>query len=116
MIRGQDPVRLPSPRGVTKWILRECVRDLPPPSILARRPNEGFGVSLAPWFEPSSPARPRSPLRSHGRRCPRQFDARGACARWWNRRIRDDRRVRQVWALAVASSYGQSYLDAAPRR
>lgn len=35
--------------GVTKWALRESVRDLLPPAILARG-KQGFGVPLEHWF------------------------------------------------------------------
>ena len=35
--------------GVSKWVLRECVRPLLPSAILARG-KQGFGVPLDRWF------------------------------------------------------------------
>jgi asparagine synthase (glutamine-hydrolysing) len=40
--------------GTGKWIFREAIRDLVPPSVL-EKPKQGFAVPLAGWF--------RGPLR-----------------------------------------------------
>jgi asparagine synthase (glutamine-hydrolysing) len=43
------PSRLKQRNGVGKWVLREAIRDLVPPRVLAH-PKHGFGVPLARWF------------------------------------------------------------------
>jgi len=43
------PFELKLRGGVTKWALRESVRPLLPPAVLARG-KQGFGVPLASWF------------------------------------------------------------------
>ena len=99
--------------GVTKWILRESVRDLLPASILARG-KQGFGVPLTHWFGAEFGRLAREVL----------YDPRAAQRGWFDprgvRRVleapgqRDERRVRQVWALVCLELWAQTYLDRAP--
>jgi asparagine synthase (glutamine-hydrolysing) len=43
------PSRLKQRDGVGKWVLREAIRGLVPPRVLAH-PKQGFGVPLGRWF------------------------------------------------------------------
>ncbi len=97
----------------TKWILREAVRDLLPPSILARG-KQGFGVPLTHWFGGEFGRLAREVL----------YDPRAVRRGWLDpagvRAVveapgqRDERRVRQVWALVCLELWAQTFLDRAP--
>jgi asparagine synthase (glutamine-hydrolysing) len=96
--------------GVTKWILRECARDLLPPETLARG-KQGFGMPLGRWFGADFGRLARELLydpRSVGR----GWFAPGAVrdlleAPGWT----DDRRARRTWALVCLELWAQTYLD-----
>jgi asparagine synthase (glutamine-hydrolysing) len=99
--------------GVTKWILRESVKDLLPASILARG-KQGFGVPLTHWFGAEFGRLAREVLydpRSLGRGW---LDERGVRAVVERPGNRDERRVRQVWALVCLELWAQTYLDRPP--
>ena len=95
---------------VSKWILRECVRDLLPPSILARG-KQGFGVPLERWFGDDFGRLAREVL----------LDPRCVARGWLDpggvRRVlespdrRPDARARQVWTLLCLELWAQTYVD-----
>jgi asparagine synthase (glutamine-hydrolysing) len=96
--------------GVTKRILRESVRDLLPASILSRG-KQGFGVPLTHWFGAEFGRLAREVL----------YDPRATKRGWLDpkgvRHVieapgnRDERRVRQVWALVCLELWAQTMLD-----
>jgi asparagine synthase (glutamine-hydrolysing) len=95
---------------VSKWILKECVRDLLPPETL-RRGKQGFAVPLERWFGAEFGSLAREVLldpRSRGRGW---LDPRAV-----ERLLRapvsgDERRARQVWALVCLELWAQTFLD-----
>lgn len=96
--------------GVTKWALRESVRPLLPPTILARG-KQGFGVPLASWFGGAFGDLAREVLldrrcRDRGWLDPGAVErelARGATA--------DGSATRRVFALACLELWAQAWLD-----
>src|SRR5262245_16210506 len=84
--------------GVGKWLLRECVRDLLPPETLSRG-KQGFGVPLEHWFGAEFGRLAREVLLDRRARDRGWLDPRGVEAVLDGPGLRDDRRVRQVWAL-----------------
>ncbi|HTO92080.1 MAG TPA: asparagine synthase (glutamine-hydrolyzing) [Candidatus Sulfotelmatobacter sp.] len=96
--------------GVTKWILRESVRDLLPASILARG-KQGFGVPLEHWFGADFGRMAREVLYDSRARSRGWLDPAGVRAVVESPGMRDQRRVRQVWALVCLELWAQCYLD-----
>jgi len=96
--------------GVTKWILRESVRDLLPASTLARG-KQGFGVPLEHWFGADFGRLAREVLYDPRARSRGWLDPDGVRAVVESTGNRDQRRVRQVWALVCLELWAQSYLD-----
>jgi asparagine synthase (glutamine-hydrolysing) len=99
--------------GVSKWILRESVRDLLPASILARG-KQGFGVPLSHWFGSEFGRLAREVLydsRTLGRGW---LDPAGVRAVVESAGQRDERRVRQVWALVCLELWARTSLDRTP--
>ena len=94
--------------GVTKWVLKECVRDLLPPETLARR-KQGFGVPLQRWFGADFGRLARELLSD-----PR-FRGRG----WFDRSVvdgllsrpQDVATTRRIWALVCLELWAQTYQD-----
>jgi asparagine synthase (glutamine-hydrolysing) len=98
--------------GISKWILRECVRDLLPAETLARG-KQGFGVPLERWFGADFGRLAREVLldpRALGRGW---LDPRAAERLLEGNGARDDRRARQVWSLVCLELWAQTYLDRA---
>jgi asparagine synthase (glutamine-hydrolysing) len=98
--------------GVTKWILRESVRDLLPESIL-RRGKQGFGVPLEHWFGAEFGRLAREVLYDPRARARGWFDPAAVRDVVEGRTLRDERRSRQVWALVCLELWAQTYLDRA---
>ena len=96
--------------GVGKWLLRECVRDLLPPEILARG-KQGFGVPLEHWFGSEFGRLAREVLGDARARERGWLDPRGVADVLEAPGLRDERRVRQVWALVCLELWAQTYLD-----
>ncbi len=99
--------------SVSKWILRESVRDLLPASILARG-KQGFGVPLTHWFGAEFGRLAREVLydpRTLGRGW---LDPRGVRAVVEAPGNRDERRVRQVWALVCLELWARTCIDRVP--
>jgi asparagine synthase (glutamine-hydrolysing) len=96
--------------GVTKWILKEAVRDLLPPETLARG-KQGFGVPLERWFGTGFETLAREAL----------LDRRAAGRGWFEPReverlladrvTRPERSTRRLWTLVCLELWAQSYLD-----
>ncbi|NOT34458.1 MAG: asparagine synthase (glutamine-hydrolyzing) [Candidatus Eisenbacteria bacterium] len=93
----------------TKWILREAVRDLLPPEILARG-KQGFGVPLGHWLKGDLGDLARELL----------LDSRSSRRGWFEAREverllrgpgEDERRDRKVWALLCLELWAQCYVD-----
>ncbi|HEV2105443.1 MAG TPA: asparagine synthase (glutamine-hydrolyzing), partial [Candidatus Eisenbacteria bacterium] len=89
--------RLPFDRklrgGVGKWILRECVRDLLPPEILARG-KQGFGVPLERWFGGDFGRLAREILLDPRTRARGWLDPRGVAAVVHGHGLREERRAK----------------------
>jgi asparagine synthase (glutamine-hydrolysing) len=96
--------------GVGKWLLRECVRDLLPAEILARG-KQGFGVPLEHWFGAEFGRLAREVLHDRRARDRGWLDPRGVDGVLDAKGLRDERRVRQVWALVCLELWAQSFLD-----
>jgi len=90
--------------NTTKWIRREVVRDLLPPSILARG-TQGFGVPLERWFGEDFGRLAREVL----------FGPRARARGWLGPReapgARASTRVGQVWTHVCLELWAQSYVD-----
>jgi asparagine synthase (glutamine-hydrolysing) len=95
---------------VTKWVLRECVRPLLPPAIMARG-KQGFGVPLERWFAGDFGRLAREVLLD--RRC----RERGWLAAPEVERLlagdglRDAVRAKRVYTLVCLELWAQCYLD-----
>ena len=97
---------------VSKWILRECVRDLLPPAILARG-KQGFGMPLERWLGDDFGRLAREVLldpRCAGRGW---LDAREVGRVLESRERRPDAHARQVWTLLCLELWAQTYVDRA---
>jgi asparagine synthase (glutamine-hydrolysing) len=104
------PFELKLRGGVGKWLLRECVRDLLPAEILARG-KQGFGVPLQHWFGAEFGTLAREVLRDRRARERGWLDPKGVEEVLEGPGLRDERRVRQVWALVCLELWAQTYLD-----
>jgi asparagine synthase (glutamine-hydrolysing) len=96
--------------GRTKWILRECVKDLLPPEILARG-KQGFAVPLERWFGDDFGRLAREVLYDPRVRSRGWLDARGLQSLIERPHARDARQARQVWALVCLELWAQTALD-----
>ena len=96
--------------GVTKWILKESVRDLLPPETLARG-KQGFGVPLERWFGGDFGRLAREVLLDPRARARGWLDPRGVSRVLRDGGAREDRRARQVLALVCLELWAQTYLD-----
>jgi asparagine synthase (glutamine-hydrolysing) len=96
--------------GVTKWVLREAVRDLLPPSILARG-KQGFGVPLTHWFGAEFGRLAREVLEDSRVRARGWLDPREVRTVLATPDSGDGNHVRQVWALVCLELWAQTYLD-----
>ncbi len=95
---------------VTKWVLRECVRPLLPPAILARG-KQGFGVPLERWFSGDFGRLAREVLldrrcRERGWLAPAAVE--GLLA---GDGLRDAVRAKRVYTLLCLELWAQCYLD-----
>jgi asparagine synthase (glutamine-hydrolysing) len=104
------PMRYKLKSGVGKWLLRESVRDLLPPEILAR-PKQGFGVPLEHWFGSGFGALARDVLLDPRARARGLFDPRGVESLLHDTRGRGQRRTRQIWALLCLEMWFQTFVD-----
>jgi asparagine synthase (glutamine-hydrolysing) len=95
---------------VTKWILKESVRDLLPPEILARG-KQGFAVPLARWFGAEFGRLAREVLLDPRARRRGWLDPRGVQALLDGPGLRDEQRARRVWALVCLELWAQTYVD-----
>jgi len=95
---------------VGKWILRESVRDLLPPSILARG-KQGFGVPLQHWFGADFGRLAREVLEDPRARGRGWLDTSAVREVLATPDSGNGRRVRQVWALVCLELWAQTYLD-----
>lgn len=96
--------------GVSKWILKECVKDLLPPETL-QRGKQGFGVPLERWFGSDFGRLAREVLLDPRARARGWLDAPGVERVLHGGDAREDRRARQVFALVCLELWAQTYLD-----
>jgi len=96
--------------GVTKWILKESVRDLLPAETLARG-KQGFGVPLERWFGGDFGRLAREVLLDPRARRRGWLDPAGVEAVLAGGDLREDRRARQVFALVCLELWAQTWLD-----
>ena len=96
--------------SVSKWILRECVKDLLPLETL-RRGKQGFGVPLERWFGDDFGRLAREVLLDPRARARGWLDPRGVEGVLKAGDAREDRRARQVLALVCLELWAQTYLD-----
>jgi asparagine synthase (glutamine-hydrolysing) len=95
---------------VSKWILKECVRDLLPPETLARG-KQGFGVPLEHWFGAEFGTLAREVLLDSRARGRGWLDSGAVEDVLHAPGMRRERRVRQVWALVCLELWAQTCLD-----
>jgi asparagine synthase (glutamine-hydrolysing) len=95
---------------VGKWLLRESVKDLLPPEILAR-PKQGFGVPLEHWFGTDFGRLAREVLLDSRPRWRGWFDRKGVERMVTDTGTKDDRRSKQIWALLCLEMWFQTYVD-----
>jgi len=104
------PFRYKQRNGVSKWVLRECVRPLLPAGILARG-KQGFGVPLHRWFAGDFGRLAREVLLD--RRCRERgwLHAPEVERLLSGRHLRDELRAKRVFALVCLELWAQCYLD-----
>ncbi len=97
--------------GMTgKWILRESLKGLLPPSILARS-KQGFGVPLTHWFGGGFDRLAREVLLDPRARARGWLDPAAIERQLSDVGSRDERRTRQTWALLCLELWAQTYVD-----
>ena len=104
------PFRMKYRDGVTKWALRECVKDLLPPAILARG-KQGFGVPLDRWFEGSFGTLAREVLLDRRARERGWLDPAAVEHVLADSDLRDERRAKQVFTLVCLELWAQCWID-----
>jgi len=96
--------------GVTKWVLRECVRPWLPPAILARG-KQGFGVPLERWFGGGF-GRMAAEVLLDARTRQRGWLDDGAVRRLLaGERLGDAMRAKRVYTLLCLELWARCYLD-----
>jgi asparagine synthase (glutamine-hydrolysing) len=95
---------------VGKWILRESVRDLLPPEILARG-KQGFAMPLDRWLGGSFGALAHDVLTDPRARGRGWLDPRAVDGVLDDPGPRPERRARQAWALVCLELWARTYLD-----
>jgi asparagine synthase (glutamine-hydrolysing) len=96
--------------GVSKWVLRESVKDLLPPETLARG-KQGFAVPLERWFGGRFGSLAREVLLDPGVERRGWLDRRGI-----ERLLRapgplEERQAKQMFALVCLELWARTYLD-----
>lgn len=104
------PFELKLRGGVSKWILKESVRDLLPHETLARG-KQGFAVPLEKWFGHGFERLARETLLDARARGRGWFDARAVERVLADRVTRPERLTRRLWALVCLELWAQAYLD-----
>ncbi len=100
--------------GVSKWILKECVRDLLPPETLARG-KQGFGVPITRWLGAGFGTLSREVLLDDRTRGRGWLEGR-ALERLLSREDLDsEQQARKLWALVWLELWARTYLDRASR-
>ncbi len=95
---------------VSKWVLRECVRPLLPPAILARG-KQGFGVPLERWFAGDFGRLAREVLLDDRTRA-RGWLSPAALARLLaGEDLRDELRAKRVYTLVCLELWARGMLD-----
>jgi asparagine synthase (glutamine-hydrolysing) len=95
---------------VGKWILRESVRDLLPPEILARG-KQGFGMPIDRWLGGTFGALAREVLTDPRARGRGWFDPAAVERVLADPAQRAERRARQTWSLVCLELWARTYLD-----
>ena len=96
--------------GVTKWILKEAVRDLLPPETLART-KQGFAVPLERWLGRGFERLCREVLLDSRVRDRGWLDPRAVTRLLDDRGLRPERRTRRLWALLCLELWARTCLD-----
>jgi asparagine synthase (glutamine-hydrolysing) len=96
--------------SVGKWLLRDSVRELLPPAILAR-PKQGFGVPLEHWFGAGFGALTRDVLFDSRPRWRGIFDPNGVERMLRDPENRPERRTKQLWTLLCLEMWSQTFRD-----
>lgn len=104
------PFRYKLRGDVSKWVLRESVRDLLPAEILARG-KQGFGVPLQAWLGAGFGRLARELLLDGRARRRGWFDAAAVGRLLAGDGVRAEDGVRQVWAMMCLELWAQTYLD-----
>jgi asparagine synthase (glutamine-hydrolysing) len=95
---------------VRKWVFKESVRDLLPPSILARG-KQGFGVPLAQWLGSDFGRLAREVLLDDRARARGWVDPRGVQTLLEGGQLRREHRATRLWALVCLELWAQCFLD-----
>jgi asparagine synthase (glutamine-hydrolysing) len=95
---------------VTKWVLRECVRPLLPPAIMARG-KQGFGVPLGRWFAGDFGRLAREVLLDRRARTRGWLDPGEVERLLEGQGMRDELRSKRVYTLVCLELWAQCYLD-----
>jgi asparagine synthase (glutamine-hydrolysing) len=96
--------------GVTKWILKEAVKDLLPAETMARG-KQGFGVPLERWFGRGFERLARETLLDPRALARGWFEPRAVERLLADRTTRAERLTRRLWALVCLELWAQCYLD-----
>jgi asparagine synthase (glutamine-hydrolysing) len=96
--------------GVSKWVLREAVRDLLPAPILARG-KQGFGVPLQRWFGNDFGRLAREVLLDPRARARGWLDPRGVERLLEGGGVDLEPRTYRVWALTCLELWAQTWVD-----
>jgi asparagine synthase (glutamine-hydrolysing) len=95
---------------VTKWILRECVRDSLPGETLTRG-KQGFGVPLQHWLGAEFGRLTRETLLDPRARARGWFTPAAVEALLARPDLRAEHQARRLWALVWLELWAQTYLD-----
>ena len=104
------PFDLKQRGGVTKWILREAVRDLLPPETLERG-KQGFAVPIERWLGSGFDRLAREVLLDARSRQRGWLDPQAVSRLLAGGGLRGDRRAKRLWALVCLELWAQTYVD-----
>ena len=96
--------------GVSKWVLRECVRSLLPAPILSRG-KQGFAVPLKRWFHGEFGRLAREVLQDDRARARGWIEPKAVQALLAGGDLREELRAKRTFTLVCLELWARTYLD-----